>query len=206
MAANYDNSAWYYDRLSRLVYRRALINARIYLLHYVPANATILIAGGGTGWILEELVKVHPSGLTIAYAEVSSRMIKLAQKRNCGANNVKFINQPVEEIDFPDKFDLVITPFLFDNFSEENFDKLFNYLDKNLKGNGLLLNASFQLTGKWWQIFLLKTMFIFFRLTCGIEARGLPGIKKRFNESGYRLIGQQKFFGDFVISTILEKP
>jgi hypothetical protein len=52
MPANYNNSAWFYDRLSRMVYGRALINAQVYLLQYVPAGASVLIAGGGTGWIL----------------------------------------------------------------------------------------------------------------------------------------------------------
>ena len=38
MAANYDNSAWFYDRLSRVVYGRALIRSQVYLLRYIPAE------------------------------------------------------------------------------------------------------------------------------------------------------------------------
>src|ERR1700744_542206 len=96
MAANYDNSAWFYDRLSRLVYGKALIRSQIYLLKHIPKNSNILIAGGGTGWILEEIVKIHPSGLTITYVEVSANMMDLSKKRNVQSNKVTFIYEPVE--------------------------------------------------------------------------------------------------------------
>src|SRR5665213_2689273 len=81
MPANYDNSAWFYDRLSRLIYGDALVRAQVYLLGFIPENAKVLIAGGGTGWILEKLADVHPAGLQITYAEVSAKM--MAQAKNC---------------------------------------------------------------------------------------------------------------------------
>ncbi|MDB5150556.1 MAG: methyltransferase protein, partial [Mucilaginibacter sp.] len=120
MAANYDNSAWFYDRLSRLIYGRALVNAQVYLLNFVPAGSKILIAGGGTGWILEELSKIHPAGLDITYVEISANMTALSQKRQTGQNEVVFINEAVEKVKLLLlDFDVVITPFLFDNFVDE---------------------------------------------------------------------------------------
>ena len=82
MAANYDNSAWFYDRLSRLIYGKALVRSQVYLLRYIPAGSIILIAGGGTGWILEEISKLHPSGLKITYVEISSLGRYLRSGRN----------------------------------------------------------------------------------------------------------------------------
>ncbi len=55
MAANYNNSAWFYDSLAGLVYGKALVKAQVYLLQYIPADSNILIVGGGTGWILMNL-------------------------------------------------------------------------------------------------------------------------------------------------------
>src|SRR5665213_550548 len=98
MASNYDNSAWFYDRLSRVIYGRALIRSQVYLLPCIPAGATILIAGGGTGWILEEIANIYPSGLKIVYAEISAKMMAFSRKRNAGNNEVIFINLPVENI------------------------------------------------------------------------------------------------------------
>jgi len=205
MAANFDNSAWFYDKLSRLVYGKALVNAQVYLLSFAPAGSKILIAGGGTGWILEELTKLHPSGLTIIYAEVSANMIALSKKRNTGKNQVTFINDAVENITLPHDFDVIFTPFLFDNFLEDTMAKVFNHLHSILKPGGLWLNADFQLTGKWWQQVLLKTMFVFFKVLCRIEASKLPAIEKYFNEAGYGVVDERTFFNDFIVARVYER-
>src|ERR1700743_489214 len=146
MAANYNNSAWFYDALSRMVYGRSLVKAQVWLLQFVPKNANVLIAGGGTGWILEELTRIHPAGLNITYVEVAANMIALSQKRVTGYNQVLFINNAVENMVLPADFDIVITPFLFDNFTEETLQRVFCHLHKLLKPGGLWLNCDFQLT------------------------------------------------------------
>lgn len=205
MAANYNNSAWFYDRLSRIVYGKALINAQVYLLGFIPPKSKILIAGGGTGWILEELAKIHPAGLNITYVEISANMTALSQKRQTGQNEVTFINDAVEHVKLAADFDVVITPFLFDNFVDETVDSVFHHLHTLLKPGGLWLNADFQLTGRWWQNVLLKSMFVFFRLLCGIEASRLPAIEKHFDAAGYNVIGDKTFFGDFIIARDYKK-
>jgi ubiquinone/menaquinone biosynthesis C-methylase UbiE len=202
MPANYNNSAWFYDRLSRMVYGRALISAQVYLLQYVPANASILIAGGGTGWILEELTKIHPSHLQITYVEVAADMMALSKKRSTGSNKVIFINDAVENVNFDTKFDVVITPFLFDNFTEQTTQKVFNHLHNLLKPGGLWLNADFQITGKWWQKVLLRSMFLFFRMLCNIEASKLPDVNSQFELYSYEVIDEKTFFCDFIISKV----
>lgn len=205
MAANYNNSAWFYDRLSKVVYGKALVRSQVWLLPFIPSKSNILVIGGGTGWILEEIAKIHPSGLTIIYIEVAPKMIALSQKRNAGNNETTFINDAAENITLQDDFDVVITPFLFDNFTEENFQKIFGHIHSALKPGGLWLNADFRPTGKWWQKLMLGSMFLFFRLLCNIEAKKLPGIQAAFDKYGYRMIEQKSFFGDFILSTAFKK-
>lgn len=205
MAANYDNSAWFYDRLSRLVYGKALVQSQVNLLKYIPENSNILIAGGGTGWILEEITKVHPTGLIITYAEVSSNMIALSKKRNTGSNKVIFINEPVEGLETDQSYDVVFTPFLFDNFTEQTLQQVFTHIHNRLKTGGTWLNTDFRPAGKWWHTFLLRSMIIFFRLICGIEAKKLPDIEKQFEQHRYKVIDQKSFFGEFILSTAYSK-
>jgi len=202
MAANYNNSAWFYDRLSRLVYGGSLINAQIYLLQYIPANSNVLIVGGGTGWILEEIAKIHPSGLQITYAEVAPSMMALSQKRNTAGNEVTFINDAIENISLSGNFDVIITPFLFDNFTEQTLTIVFDHIHALIKPTGIWLNADFQLTGKWWQKVMLKSMLLFFKLLCSIEASKLPDIEKQFEKHGYKEIAQKTFYGDFIVSKV----
>jgi ubiquinone/menaquinone biosynthesis C-methylase UbiE len=201
MAANYNNSAWFYDKLSRIIYGKALVRSQVYLLPFIPANSKILLIGGGTGWILEEIAKIQPAGLKITYVEVAANMIGRSRKRDAGDNGVIFINQAVEDVPLANNFDVVITPFLFDNFTEENLQKIFSHIHDSLKPGGRWLNIDFRLTGKWWQKALLKSMLLFFRLVCSIEAKKLPDIERCFEENYYKVIEQKSFFSDFILST-----
>jgi ubiquinone/menaquinone biosynthesis C-methylase UbiE len=205
MAPNYDNAAWFYDRLSRIVYGKALINAQLYLLPYVPENSNVLIVGGGSGWILEELSQLHSSGLSITYIEVSAKMMALSKQRNVGDNNVTYLNGAVEDIDLPGEFDVIITAFLFDNFNADTLQMVFNHLHQGLKKDGLWLNTDFQLTGKWWQNGLLKSMLLFFRILCHVEASTLPDIDGQFRNNGYQTFASNTFFGDFISSKAYQK-
>jgi len=205
MSANYNNSAWFYDRLSKVIYGKALVRSQVWLLQFIPAGSKILIVGGGTGWILDEIAKVHPSGLQITYAEIAPNMVKLSKKRNAGNNQVVFINDGIENIKLDNDYDVVITPFLFDNFTEENFKRIFEYIHSALKPGGFWLNTDFRLTGKWWQKVMLKSMFLFFRTICGIEAKKLPGIQAAFSKYGHSEVKSKSFFGDFILSTLYQK-
>jgi ubiquinone/menaquinone biosynthesis C-methylase UbiE len=205
MASNYDNSAWFYDNLSKVFYGDALVNAQVWLLQFIKPSSNILIAGGGTGWILEEIARIHPSGLKITYVEISAKMMALSMKRSVGNNIITYINKPVEDAELSAKFDTIITPFLFDNFKEETLQTVFNHLHKQLKPDGLWLNTDFQLTGRWWQNVLLKSMFLFFKAICGIETSVLPDIEKKFGQCGYTHITQKTFYSDFIISKAYRK-
>jgi ubiquinone/menaquinone biosynthesis C-methylase UbiE len=205
MSANYNNAAWFYDRLASLVFGRALINTQVYLLQYIPQKANILIVGGGTGWILEEIARKHQAGLSITYVEVSDNMIGLSKKRNAGVNTVVFINDAIENVTVVADFDIVLTPFLFDNFTERTLKEVFNHIDKMLKPDALWLNADFQLTGKWWQPLLLKIMFLFFRALCHIEAKQLPKIERCFIQNNYYAIAHKTFFNYFMMAKVYQK-
>lgn len=205
MAANYNNAAWFYDRLSRMVYGKALIEAQVYLLQYIQPGSTILIVGGGTGWILDEIARIHPSGLQITYVEVADQMMALSQKRNTGNNQITYINNAIENVTGLPVFDVIITPFLFDNFTPSRLETLFAHLHSLLNNNGLWLNADFQLTGKWWQNILLKSMLLFFKVLCRVESTKLPDFEKHFEQHGYKTVDSKTFFGEFVVSNVYRK-
>ena len=206
MANNYDNAAWFYDKLSRMVFGKAIINAQIYLLQYIPPKSKILIVGGGTGWILDELTGLHPGGLKITYVEISAKMMAKSVKRNIGANEVTFLNSAIECAFIPSDFDVVITPFLFDNFSQPTAEKVFAHIDAALTPGRQWLYADFEPTGRWWQQILLKTMHTFFKILCGIEAAELPDVKSLFAQRLYEDVNSKAFFGDLIMATVYSRP
>jgi len=205
MAASFNNSAQFYDLLSRLVYGKAIVNSQLYLIHHIQPNNNILIVGGGTGWILDEITRLHSTGLKITYVEASERMMALSRKRDTGGNEVIFINDIIESTNLVAGFDIAITPFLFDNFTEATLTTVFNKIHSLLKPDALWLNCDFQLTDKWWQAFLLKSMFLFFRAIDKIEACELPQIEACFNRANYTKIDKRTFFGDFIVARVYKK-
>ncbi len=81
------------------------------MLKHIPVNSSVLIVGGGTGWILEDISKLHSTGLTIDYIESSAKMISLSKKKNYMKNEINFINLPVENYILKKKYDVILTRF-----------------------------------------------------------------------------------------------
>ena len=188
-----------------MVYGKALTNAQGYLVRFIPADAHILIVGGGTGWVLEEITKIHPSGLSIIYIDASAKMTALANTRQVGKNKVTFITSPVESVILDGAFEVVLTPFLFDNFTDNSLRKIFSTIDSHMKPGGKWLHCDFQNTNVFWQKWLLKIMYFFFKVCCGIEASQLPDTDSCFTEFEYEVMTQKAFMSGFVMSTIYTK-
>lgn len=207
MNPDFNTVARPYDAISRLVFGNALVEAQVSLLKHIPANSKVLIVGGGTGWILEELAKIHSTGLRIVYVEISSNMIARSQKRKVKNNEVSFINKPIEEYQSEELFDIVISPFFFDLFTKITVEKLFSHIDKSLKTNGLWLYTDFvpPKYQTWlWQKWLLKSMYLFFGILSKVEARVLVDMDGFFQEN-YAIVSENWFYRRFIRSNIYKK-
>jgi len=205
MAANYNNTTWFYERLSKLVFGQAQVNAQNHFLHHIKPASSILIIGGGTGEILDSLTHLHPSGLHITYVEVSANMIAISRKRNTGQNKVIFIANSIEHVTLTQEFDVVITAFVFDNFSEDELHNIFPLIHQHVKTGGIWLNTDFQLTGPVWQKLMLKSMYAFFKLLKAVEVTQLPDINRIFGLYGYEIVGEQTFYRNFMVSKVYKK-
>lgn len=206
MKRNYDTVAPFYDLLSKLVFGGSVLRAHKFLVNAVPAGSSVLIVGGGTGFMLEEISKKHASGLQITYVDISPKMIAFSKKRNIGGNNVLLINQSIFDTAFPKQFDVVITPFFLDNFSNNTAKIIFNKIDAALASGGLWLFADFQSEkNNLWQKMLLKLMYFFFKIVCNIEASHLPDSPSFFLQYDYKSIDMKTFYKDFIYAVIYQK-
>lgn len=208
MPNNYNRIAKVYDSISKLVYQRSIIQAQVFLLQQVSSNNNILIVGGGTGWILEELAKLRLQNICVVYVEKSAEMISISKKRNYANVHVDFVECGIEEFETDKKFDVILTAFLFDNFKTEKIEIIFSQLNRLLKQNGLWLYADFindGINSKWWQQLLLKTMYLFFKLTANIETQTLIDMKPYFTQYHYSLIAQQFFYRRFIQAIAYKK-
>jgi ubiquinone/menaquinone biosynthesis C-methylase UbiE len=205
---NYDAVAGSYGFLSRLVFFKAQVNAQIEQLQYIPAGSSVLIVGGGTGWILEEIAKVHHAGLQIVYVELSDKMLDLAKKRSCGSNQVAFVRGDIEHYTYSHVFDVIHTAFLFDNFEESRATRVFQLLVNQLKVDGLWLYTDFKIeagVGSGWKQALLRAMYGFFNTIAQVEAKKLPAMERLFSKSGCRVIARKQYYKGFIESIIFHK-
>lgn len=208
MNNNYDKIANHYDALSRLVFFKSQVNAQIDQLHHIPKNSSVLIVGGGTGWILEEIAKIYPSGLKLVYVEISAKMIALSKKRYTEGNLVEFVNLGIEDFRTDTVFDMILTPFLFDNFAEQRAAKVFDQLNEYLKKDGLWFLVDFSLNknnGNWWKWLLLKSMYSFFKLLGIVEANQLIDMNPYFLNAGYKIFELRLYYGNFIKAVIFKK-
>lgn len=207
MATNYDKIANVYDLIRRVVFGNSIVNAQVCLLKYVPADSRILIVGGGTGWIIEEVTAIHSKGLVIDYVESSAKMIALSEKRIYAENEVHFIKQPIEDYRTVEKYDIILTPFLFDNFSIDKIQIIVAKLDSYLKEDGVLLYADFvydENNGPLWQRILLRIMYLFFRVTCNIETQKVINMDRFFDLLYYKVF-EESHYNNFIKSIAYRK-
>jgi len=205
---NYDKIANHYDFLSRLVFGKAQVNAQINQLKYIPENSSILLIGGGTGWILEEISKLHASGLKITYVEISAKMIVLSKARNIRNNSVDFVNIAIENFTTDLSFDVILTPFLFDNFRKPRAISVFNKLEAMLNEQGFWFLVDFSLNvknGRWWKWVMLKSMYLFFKLIRIVEAGKLIDMSTYFLKDNYQILDEQFYYGSFIKASIFRK-
>jgi ubiquinone/menaquinone biosynthesis C-methylase UbiE len=204
MKGNYSFVAPYYDYLSRIIFGDAIVIAQKFLVTFILPNSTILIVGGGTGWILEEIAKKHAAGLQIIYIDSSKKMIASARRKNFGNNKVIFINGDIREVAINYVFNIVITPFVLDNFSNSTTIKVFDKIHNSLSTGGHWLFTDFEVSehGKLWQKHLLKAMYFFFKVACNIEATALPDTDTLFHRYRYAIVSSKTFFRNFIRSVV----
>lgn len=206
MQANYDPIAKYYDPLSRLIFGDSIRRSQQFLLEAIPAGSNILIVGGGTGWILEDIMMQHQSGLNITYVEQSAKMMELSLKRDIGNNKVNFECQAIQNISLKGFYDVIILPFLLDNFTYPNIDRIIRKIEFNVTEDGSWLYADFTLkTENHWKKIMLKMMYSLFGRLCNLETYALPNSEACFLKNNYQVIHEATFFSGFISSIIYQK-
>jgi ubiquinone/menaquinone biosynthesis C-methylase UbiE len=198
---NYDPIARYYDFLSRLFFGRTEIEAQVGLLASVVPGSRMLIVGGGTGWILEEIAVRYPAGLRITYVESSGEMMRRARRRAVGANMVSYVEGPIEEFVVEEKYDSILTGFLFDNFSAGLAERVVGQLCPMLERDGCWLFADFyykRRQSRFWQGLMLGLMYFSARLICKVDARELPDMDGFFARAGFVPVQVSWYYRGFI--------
>lgn len=194
----YDFLAPYYDRLAAIVFGKSIWKSQVEFIHVIPDHTRILILGGGTGQIAKELL-LTKKDCKIWYVEASSAMISIARIRVANHPNIVFIHGTEEHIPIQ-SFDVIITGFFVDQFSESEITEMVSSLHRKMNPAAVWLVTDF-VNEKWWHRMLLKVMYIFFRLTTGIPVTTLPRWEQIFNKH-LKHVSEHTFYSGFIKSVL----
>jgi len=197
----FDRLAWMYDFLVRIVFGQSIRKAQVELVRHAQKERHWLVIGGGTGWILDEILKHDPIA-NITYLEASQKMIDRAKNRS-GAGDVHFVLGSVDQIPDDQSYDLIVTNFFWDMFATDKAILLKSKIELRLKNEAQWLVADFKNTDIWWQRALIKLMYWFFRATCNIEAKQLPDFDRLFTNENE--IYKSNFHHGMIESVIYQK-
>ncbi|MBC6607289.1 class I SAM-dependent methyltransferase [Hymenobacter sp. BT188] len=203
--------AAFYDPLARLVFGSALQRAQQAALAYLPPSTpSVLIVGGGTGWVLLETLKLRPRA-RILYLEASAVMLRKSQallQRQAPAHVAQVEFKLGTEADLPPgaQFDALITFFLLDLFILPDLRLLLPRLKAVCKPGATWLVADFCPTEVWWQRGLLTVMYAFFRLMANIKARRLPPWPEELARLGLSRVYSERFFKGMIEAAVFKLP
>lgn len=190
-----------YDALAFVVFGQRLKQAQSAFLDRIPAGASVLMVGGGTGWLLEQVLGHYQPG-KVVYVETSAQMVARASKRILQKplpGTVDFRMGDETALPMGAQFDVIITPFVLDLFTESTLQYAFiPSLMNVLKSDGVWLVTDFVNPPGGWQKVLLWCMIQFFRLTAGIETRKLADWQQALYNSGLRVQDRQSRVGGMV--------
>lgn len=200
---SYDRLAKHYDFLSRLVFFKSQVRAQTEQLIYIKDCKHLLVVGGGTGWILNDLNDLTTI-INITFVESSVKMIALAKKVNTH-HHIEFVHNDIENYNTSMKFDSVLTPFLFDNFDEIKAEKVFVQIDKMLVEKAMWIYIDFRLDGTWWKSCVLKAMYLFFNFMGVVKVSVLPKMENAFATKKYNLSSEKHYYGGFIEAKVYQK-
>jgi len=101
----------------------------------------ILDVGAGTGLMSAFFNEKYPDA-KITLVDISSAMLKKAEERFNGNENISFLNADFATVDLPENgYDLVVSGLAIHHLSNELKQQLFNKIAKTLKPGGWFINA-----------------------------------------------------------------
>lgn len=210
MSKGFDNVAKFYDLLAFMVFGNQLRKAQIHFIKEIPSNSTIFIIGGGTGWLLAEILN-QIEIKEVIYIDASQKMLDLTYQKNhkhSQFSKVKLVHGTEKNIKEYSQMDFLITPFILDVFTPTDLPIVIQELSKILKKEGkwLLVDFDAKQTKKGIANFFVQLMYWFFTLTCSIPAKKLEDFENYILKTNWKRQKANYFYFNMVKAVILKKP
>ncbi len=193
-----------YDLLVRLVFGSQIIKSQTAHFDQLVNSQNILLPGGGTGQVLEELDKLKLN-LSIDYIEKSTKMLEKAKERRpFNYIEVRYIEGDILKVDLQ-CYDVIITNFFLDVFDKESLSLVVDKLSTLLLPNGKWLMTDFVSTNVAMHQALIVIMYRFFKLTANLQGTRLLDFEKELNRVGFGKNKCERFYHKMIESCVYSK-
>jgi len=197
----FDRVALYYDFLAQLVFGNAIVSAQEYYLKEIKAGNCVLIIGGGTGWILDSIFRLSNPG-EVWFVDSSPKMMARAKASGKNQEKIHFVTGTIDQLPNDITFDVVITNFFLDMFTDEQLPVLIRHILKLSSAESTWLSTDFVNTEKWFHKLLLKSMYIFFGLVTRLENKQLPDWERALLHAGLSRQKEKRFYSGFITAIV----
>lgn len=198
----FNRIAWIYDGLARFVFAGAINRSQAHFLKFAKPEHTVLILGGGSGFMLPLLLD-SARNAPILFVDASSSMIDRARKRVDQDPRVQFIHGT--EVSIPAQaLNTVITPYFLDMFQDASLQKIITNINNRTAIGAQWIVVDFCSTRRWHRM-LLTLMYAFFRSVTGIEADRLPNWSNEMQAAGWHKTESQLFYGNFIEASLWKR-
>ena len=163
---------------------------------------TVLIVGGGTGLLLEDLA----NNIEVTYLDSSAVMLEKARERTYSCQ-VDFVHASILDHTASKKYDVVVFNFVLDLFEPREVLSILQNVGNWLTPQGKLVVSDFFPKERlsFWQKLLLKTVIVFFTITTKHRSSTLPNISKLIEQSDFQIVKSETFFSGMVFASVWKK-
>ncbi len=201
---NCDRIARCYLTFEYLAFGRALNRRRLAFLDEMSAAHSVLILGDGDGRFTAEFVKRNPRA-QVESIDSSTRMIEIA-KRRAGdyAANVNFRVGDARTMPLQGKYDLVVTHFFLDCFTDEELETLAVRVAEHCEPAAAWVISEFGLPesglARVAARLLIRCLYFCFRLATGLKVNRLSDYGSLLTRLGFSLAERRTAFRGLLVS------
>lgn len=207
--ANFDGIASPYRALEYLTLGRKLEQTR---LHFLPRLATVrkaLVLGDGDGRFLARLF-AEAANLEATAIDGSASMLQLLRRR-CSQFRDRLKTVHVDALAFMPEtqvpYDLVVSHFFLDCFTEEQLDSLMTNLRPALRGGTRWVLSDFRIPQGGLRMpahALVRSLYLAFRLLTGLRVSKLPDHNSCLSRAGFKCIDRKLYLSGILTTELWE--
>ena len=209
---NCDRIASLYKWLEYAAFGRALERRRRRYLHLVAQATNVLLLGDGDGRFTAELVATIPHA-TVCSVDLSTQMLRLAKRRleqlGTDLTSVSLIKANALDIALVGPYDLIVTHFFLDCFTSLALAPLVSRVSQAASPTATWLISEFRVPSpplmNLFARFLIKAMYLFFRITTGLKTSQLPRYESALCSHRFRRLQASTAAGGLLISELWKR-